>query len=334
MDAIHQFLDPERFTPWLSRALVEAALVEYSRFLLVLIRMSGLMIIGPVFANSAVPLNLRVLLTLSLALILTPSLGRHLDRGFDQLDRDANQILTRDELPPAIQQQFDAIQPATFRFDPPGLSRDDYRRRPATAVPQNLLGYAAVAIGELMLGVLLGLGVAAIFAGLQIAGQIVDQQAGFGLGSIINPELDSTGSVSGQALSFLGVTAFLMMEPFGGHLRMLKILVETFETLPVGEAVVTHSAIELVGGLVQQSLVLGIRVAAPLVVMMSLIDLTLGFLGHSVPQVNIQAVGYATRAGLCLLILAALLSGVTELVVGMLAAALDSIREVLVFPPV
>lgn len=326
------FLDAERLAPWLSRALVEGALAEYSRFLLVLIRMSGLMIVGPVFANSAVPLNLRVLLTVSLAIILTPSLGRHLDRGFDQLDRDRNEILTRDELPPALEHQFNNIQQAAHRLESPGLTRDDYSRRPATVVPRNLLGYGAVAVGELMLGLMLGLGVAAILAGLQIAGQIVDQQAGFGLGSIINPELDSTGSVSGQALSFLGVTAFLVMEPFGGHLRMLSILVETFETLPVGEAVVTHSAIELAGGLVQQSLVLGIRVAAPLVVMMSLIDLTLGFLGHSVPQINIQAVGYATRAGLCLLILAVLLSGVTEVIVGVMGSTLEALREALVFP--
>ena len=332
MDAVTQFLDADRLAPWLSRVLVDGALAEYSRFLLVLIRMSGLMIVGPVFANSAVPLNLRVLLTVSLAMILTPSLGRHLDRGFDRLDRDQNEVLTRDELPPALEHQFDVIQQAAHRLESPGLTRDDYARRPAAVVPQNLLGYGAVAVGELMLGLMLGLGVAAILAGLQIAGQIVDQQAGFGLGAIINPELDNTGSVSGQALSFLGVTAFLVMEPFGGHLTMLKILVETFETLPVGEAVVTHSTIELVSGLVQQSLVLGIRVAAPLVVMMSLIDLTLGFLSHSVPQVNIQAVGYATRAGLCILILAVLLSGVTEVIVGVMGSTLDSLREALVFP--
>ncbi|MDZ4684257.1 MAG: flagellar biosynthetic protein FliR [Planctomycetaceae bacterium] len=332
MDAIAPFLDAERLAPWLSRVIVDGALVEYGRFLLVLIRMSGLMIVGPLFANSAIPLNLRVLLTLSLALILTPALPRHLERGFDRLDRDLNEVLTRDEMPPALGHRFDQLQQASHHLEAVGLSRDDYARQTAAGLPQNLVGFAAVAIGELMLGLLLGLGIAAVIAGLQIAGQIVDQQAGFGLGSIINPELDSTGSVSGQALSFLGLTAFLLMEPFGGHIRMIRILVETFETLPVGEAVVTQSAIELVSGLVQQSLVLGIRVAAPLVVMMSLIDLTLGFLSHSVPQVNLQAIGYATRAGLCMIILAALLSGVSEVIVGVMSATLDSLREVLVFP--
>lgn len=332
MDAFTQFLSPERLAPWLSRGVVDAALTEYGRFVLVLIRMSGLFLVGPLFANSAVPLNLRVLLTLALALILTPALSGHAERGFQRLDRDLNGLLTRDEMPPALGERFDELQQVAHQSPALGLSRADYARQSAAALPQNLVGYAAVAVGELLLGLLLGLGVAAILAGLQIAGQIVDQQAGFGLGSIINPELDSTGSVSGQALSFLGLTAFLLMEPFGGHIRMLRILVETFETLPVGEAVVTRSAIELVGGLVQQSLVLGIRVAAPMVVMMSLIDLTLGFLGHSVPQVNIQAVGYATRAGLCLLILAALLSGVTDVLVSLMGDALDSLREVLVYP--
>jgi flagellar biosynthesis protein FliR len=332
MDAFTQLLSPERLVPWLSRGVVDAALAEYGRFLLVLIRMSGLMIVGPLFANSAVPLNLRVLLTLSLALILTPALSRHGERGFQRLDRDLNGVLTRDEMPPALGDRFDRLQQAAHRADDVGLSRADYVRHATGTLPQNLLGYAAVAIAELLLGLLLALGIAAILAGLQVAGQIIDQQAGFGLGSIINPELDNTGSVSGQALSFLGLTAFLVMEPFGGHIQMIRILVETFETLPVGEAVVTQPAIELVGSLVQQSLVLGIRVAAPMVVMMSLIDLTLGFLGHSVPQFNIQAVGFATRAGLCLLILATLLSGATEVVVRILGESLEALREVLVYP--
>ena len=322
----------DRFAPLLWSGLVESALGEVARFVLVLVRFSGLMIVGPLFGQPSLPFNVRVLLIVALALIVTPALPRHAERGFDRLDQNADGWLTADELPEGLRERHHAIVQAAHREIDTGLRRDEYAALRPAPFPTNLLGYATVAIGELSLGLLLGLGAFTVLAGLQLAGQIVDQQAGFNLGEIVNPEFDSAGSVSGQLLFLLGTMLFLMLEPLGGHLLLLKTLVQTFETLPVGEAFVSLSAMELVGGLVQEALILGVRVAAPLVVSMTLIDLTLGFLGHSVPQVNVQAVGFVTRAGLCLLILMVLLSGVTDVVTSAVPRALEALHEALVFP--
>jgi flagellar biosynthetic protein FliR len=131
-------------------------------------------------------------------------------------------------------------------------------------------------------------------------------------------------------MSYLGMTLFVILEPLGGHLTLLRLLIETFETLPLGAVVVGRSAIELIGGLTQQSFILAIRVAAPLMVMMTLIDLTLGFLGHSVPQINVQAVGYAVRASLCLLILVVLLSAIPEQISVFIPQLFDDLHTVIV----
>ncbi len=330
MDFAAQLVDVDRLAPWLMSGLVDRAMDDFARFLLVVIRLSGLMILGPIFGQSTVPMNVRALLTLALALMITPTLPRQLERGFEQLDLDHDGFVTQAELPPNLEPRWHAVQQAAHLRDDRGLTRDEYTLWATPRMPQDVVGYATLAAGELSLGVLLGLGVMTILSGLQLAGQLVDQQAGFSLGEIINPDFDSTGSVSGQALSYLGMTLFVVLDPIGGHLTMLRLLVETFETLPVGEALVSQSAIELIGGLVQESLVLGLRVAAPMIVMMTLIDLTLGFLSHSVPQVNIQAVGYVTRASLCLLILLVLLTDIPELIVTSVPQALEELRDVVV----
>jgi flagellar biosynthetic protein FliR len=322
----------DRALPLLWSGLVDNALSEVARFGLVLVRFSGLMILGPLFGQSSLPMNVRVLLVFALALIVTPALPGHASRGFERLDANRDGWLAQDEVPPGLQDRFRSIVLASHPELTPGLTREDYAALRPTPFPTTLPGYVVAAVGELSLGLLLGLGVMTVLSGLQLAGQIIDQQAGFSLGEIINPDFDSTGSVSGQTLMLLGTTLFLVLEPLGGHLLMLRTLVQTFETLPVGEAFVSLSAMELVGGLVQEALILGIRVAAPLVVMMTLIDLTLGFLSHSVPQVNVQAVGFATRAGLCLLILVVLLSGVTETVATAVPNAIAALHEALVFP--
>lgn len=332
MDALLPFLDGDQLAPWLMRGLVDRAVDDFGRFLLVFLRLSGLMILGPIFGQSTVPMNVRALLVLALALMIAPALPDHLRRGFDQLDIDQNGLLSRDEVTPAGEARFDVIQQVSAISEGRGLTREEYAAWSRPRLPQNLVQYGLIAAGELSLGLLLGLGVMIILSGLQLAGQIVDQQAGFSLGEIINPDFDSTGSVSGQALSYLGMTMFVVMEPFGGHLTMLRLLVETFETLPLGEAVASRPAMELVGGLVQESLILGLRVAAPMIVMMTLIDLTLGFLGHSVPQVNIQAIGYATRASLCLLILVVMLSDIPDVISTAVPHALEELHDAIVFP--
>lgn len=331
MDQILSQFDPERLAPWLSRTLVDSALFEVARFVLVLVRLSGLMIIGPFFGQTTVPANVRIFLAITLALIITPALPSQLQRGFERLDENGDGELVQDEIPPGLEHRRHAILQARHQQPDDGIRADAYRNV-AASPPINLIEFTGVLLGELSLGFLLGLGVLTILSGLQLAGQIVDQQAGFSLGEIINPDFDSTASVSGQSLFSLGMTMFLVFEPLGGHLTMLRTMIQTFETMPIGEAFISRSAIELVGTLVQQSLLLGLRVAAPLVITMSLVDLTLGFLGHSVPQVNLQAIGYSTRAALCLFFLSIMLSGVPEVMLNTVPAAVESLRDRLVNP--
>lgn len=330
MDRLAPFADPEIVAPWLMRGLVDGALVEVTRFLLVVVRLSGLMLIGPIFGQASVPWNIRVLLILALAWIITPALPRHLERGFVRLDENRDGSLSNDELPPGLRAPEPEIV-TVGTHDPGDVTYREYVQRSVT-VPTTLWGLVGQLAGELSVGLLLGLGVFTVLSGLQLAGQLVDQQAGFSLGQIVNPDFDSTGSMSGQSLYLLGLTIFLLLEPISGHLLMLRTLIQTFETLPVGSAFVSFSAVELVGHFVQASLQLGLRVAAPLMVTMSLIDLTLGFLGHSVPQVNIQAVGFSLRAGLCLLFLGLMLSGITDAAAAAILPALESLAEALIAP--
>jgi flagellar biosynthetic protein FliR len=306
------------------------ALAQFYAFTLVLVRMSGLMIIGPVFGQASVPINVRVLLTISLSLLLTPLLADRQERGFDRLDLDGDGQLAPDEIPPGLAPQFERLRAAAGLPEAGPLSREQCRLR--LAAPESLAGYVRIAVGELVLGLLLGTGVFAVLSGLQIAGQIIDQQSGLALGEIFNPDLGGSASLTGQTLFWLGTGVFLLAAPFSGHLMMIRILTETFETMPVGEAVLSTSAGELLNQLVRQSLLLGLRVAAPVMVMMSLVDLTFGFLNHSVPQINIQTVGFSLRALLGLLLLSITLTSVPEATTAALGDALERIRDGLLFP--
>lgn len=306
------------------------ALTQFFTFTLVLIRMSGLMVIGPIFGQASVPVNIRVLLAIAFGLLLTPLQAERHQRGWDVLDGNADGQLTAEEIPAGLLPHFERrLRNSGVPADGALQRADDRQTLP---IPESIWDYARIAAGELILGLLLGTGVMTVISGLQIAGQLIDQQSGLGLGEIFNPDLGGSVSITGQTLLWLGTAVLLMLSPLGGHLLMVRILAETFDTMPVGEAVLSSTTGELLMLLIQQSLLLGLRVAAPVMVMMSLIDLTLGFLNHSVPQINIQAVGFSLRAVFGTLILMVTLTSVSDAIVSPLIDMLDVLRESLVFP--
>jgi flagellar biosynthesis protein FliR len=287
------------------------------------VRLSGLMIVGPIFGEKLVPSNLRVLLVLALGFLITPAIHDHSRLLFDKLDSNHDGRLTGDEVPEAFRGRYERLCEATGKDETEGLTQSEFQG--ALRPPRTLLDYAQVAVCELALGFALGLGVFTILTGLILAGDLIDQQTGMSLGQIADPSLNITGSVTGQFLMQFGITVLLVMQPTGYHLTMVSALVSTFQSLPVGEAFVSLPLIDLLRDLVHQSLILGVQVAAPLMASMSLVALTMGFLGHSVPQINVLVVGFPIRAAMSLLVLTSSLTGITRAVIDVVPATIDAL---------
>jgi flagellar biosynthetic protein FliR len=309
------------------RAVLAAGLVQFQAFTLVLVRLSGLMIVGPLFGQTLVPANLRVLIVLTLSLLVTPTLA---DQGrilFTRLDANGDGLLAPDEVPDGLRARYERCRQAAGDPPPAALSAEQFRL--PLPQPRTLLDYAWIAAGELGLGLVLGLGVLTILSGMQLAGDLIDQQTGLALGEIANPGLDITGSVTGHFLFSFATTILLVMEPTGYHLKMVSALVETFRAVPLGEATVTAGTVDLLRDLVHQSLVLGVQIAAPLLASMSLIALTLGFLGHTVPQINILVLGFPIRAAVSLVVLLASLSGIAKSATDVVPHVIDTLRHAL-----
>ena len=301
--------------------LLQGALLQFFAFTLVLVRLSGLMSTAPLFANLNVPMNVRVLLVIALSLVVAPSISGMDGEVFARLDANSDGWLEPTEVPEQLQARFAALQAWTGKPADAPLSAREFSL--ALQVPPSVLDYAWVAVGELALGVALGLGVMTILSCLQLAGQLIDQQTGLGLGEVFNPELDASVSISGDMLFNLGMLLFLTI---GGHLLLVEVLLDTFRTLPLGQTFVALSTIELLTELVHQSLSLSLQVAAPLLGALSVVGLAMGFLGHSVPQVNVLIIGFPIRVLVGLVVFGAALSGMCDVVVDAVPATIEQIH--------
>lgn len=313
---------------WTRSMLVGGALAQFSMFSLVFVRMSGLLLVGPLLGQSAVPAQIRILIAITCSFLITPSLSHQADRAFANLDRNRDGRLVKEEVPDVLLAKYESINDRMGKPKDFPILRGDWRY--TFEAPQSLVAWGLLAVRELCFGLVLGLGLSIVFSGLELAGELIDQQTGIGLSGVFNPGMNIDSGVTGQALYLFGIMVFLTMTPVAGHLLVVSALLDTFQAIPIGEGFVTASSIDLLSDLVHQSLVLGIQIAAPILVAMAFTGLTMGFLSHTVPQINVLNLGFPIRAMINIFLLSLSLSGAAYLLMELIPAAIERLRLSLV----
>lgn len=155
-----------------------------------------------------------------------------------------------------------------------------------------LLPYIAM---ELLIGLVIGFCASLPLIGMQISGDIIDSQIGIGFAKIVNPETGDQAGVMSNALFMMALAIFAIL---GGHRIMLRILVGSFETVPIGgfaDFAKIQGLVEFVLSLLTVIFQMGFRIAAPLLCLIFLQTIALGFIARTVPQLSIMSVGFTIR---------------------------------------
>jgi flagellar biosynthetic protein FliR len=182
--------------------------------------------------------------------------------------------------------------------------------------------WPGLAIGELAVGTVLGLGVRILFMALALAGELLDRQAGLAVRQVFDPGGDEDSGPIGVTLAWLGAAAVLLATPRGGPFPLVNTMLGQFVVIPLG-SVAGAPGSDLLIVLVQQSLCLAIEVAAPLLATMSLITLASGWLGRSAPRLRVDSLVTPVRVAVCLAILATTTPAVHRLLDGRIEAVFN-----------
>lgn len=159
-------------------------------------------------------------------------------------------------------------------------------------------------ISETMVGLCMGTLANWLFQSFTMGGQLIDQQAGFGTASMFDPGSAMQVSLISNLILFVSILLFLELN---GHHILLLGLIKSFQVVPVGTGVLGMSLATVVLRSLTAATVLLIRVAIPVVVVLVLTDLILGMVGRTVPQLNVLMLGLPVKAGIALLVLAAVM---------------------------
>lgn len=180
-------------------------------------------------------------------------------------------------------------------------------------LPADALTAAAHLVGEFVVGGLLGFGVLFVFAGLKLAGGLIDQQAGAAVAEVFDPHTGSPSTTSGQLLTIVGTLALLTVAGGDGYLRIVATLLDSFRLVPADVAWNASGVVRLIGELGQTSLALGLQVAAPVLAAGAIVSWGLSQLSSTggSPQ-STALLGLPVRVLISLGILALCLSGAAD----------------------
>lgn len=147
-------------------------------------------------------------------------------------------------------------------------------------------------VGEASIGVAIGFAATLFFEVVIFAGYIIDYMIGFGFINIVDPQSGSSISIFAFFYNFLALIVFLLVN---GHHVLIEVMVRSYELIPVFGADLNAFSMKYLVNLAGDIYYTGFRIAAPIFLIMFIIDFTLGMISKIVPQLQILVVGFPLK---------------------------------------
>jgi len=228
--------------------LVGFILVNFQLFILILVRVTGLFVISPIFGRNDVPAIMKVGISITLALILLP------------------------------------LKINTFYLD-----------------IDNIRVLAFWSISEFLIGIIIGFIAFIYFSVVYLAGSIIDIQMGFGMVNIMDPQTNAQMPIMGGFYNILITLVFLTTN---GHHQLIKSLIYSYEIIPIGfNITVNENLISYLMKIFTDMFILAFKLSAPILIAIFLVNVILGILARTMPQMNIFVVGMPLKIAIGIIII-------------------------------
>ncbi|GAB3285980.1 flagellar biosynthetic protein FliR [Parahaliea aestuarii] len=195
---------------------------------------------------------------------------------------------------------------------------------PAPPIPLYSWAGIGVLVEQLVIGVAMGLTLRIMFAVVQAAGEFIGLQMGLGFATFVSPETGTNTMVLSRLFYMITLLMYLAVD---GHLIAIEALAGSFHTLPVGLLGLDAGAMELLarfGGTVFMS---GLQLALPLVGALLVVNLSLGILNRSAPQLTVFSVGFPMSLTLGIFLLSVLMTDFGRFLQGLFGTGLGFLQQ-------
>ncbi|NNJ93186.1 MAG: flagellar biosynthetic protein FliR [Halobacteria archaeon] len=146
-----------------------------------------------------------------------------------------------------------------------------------------------VAVQQILIGLAMGFTLQLVFSAIVIAAQSIAMSMGLGFANAVDPQNGVQVPVVAQYYLTLATLMFLALN---GHLILVQILVDSFQSLPIGEVGLTQTDIWALVGWGGRMFAGAVAIALTAMASLLLVNLAFGVMSRAAPQLNIFGVGF------------------------------------------
>jgi flagellar biosynthesis protein FliR len=155
--------------------------------------------------------------------------------------------------------------------------------------------YYLLIVKEIAVGLCLGVFAGFLFYAVELAGTFVDLQSGFAMASMFNPQSGIQEPITGRLYYILAIVFFLSVN---GHHILIQGVMASFKWIPVNAWLpqgVSGNLVSFSLDITKNMFWIAFLIAAPLVGSIFLVDIALGILAKTAPQMNLFVVGVPVK---------------------------------------
>jgi flagellar biosynthesis protein FliR len=180
-----------------------------------------------------------------------------------------------------------------------------------------------VLVNEFLIGVGIGFSWRIVFTGIEMAGELIGSTMGLSFATQFDPMSQGRSSAVSQLLSMLTVLLALSANL---HLLFLEVLIQSFHSLPIGLDSVDRRLFQQIAIWGGHMFAIGVQLSLPVVTALLIVNMALGVLTRSAPQLNLFSIGFPVTLGVGIVMIGLCLPYWSEPILKMLREGIQMIQ--------
>ncbi len=142
---------------------------------------------------------------------------------------------------------------------------------------------------QMLVGLAIGFTMQILFAGVEMAGEMISMTMGLGFASFFDPQKLGRSFSLSQLLTLISILLFISSDY---HLVFIGALIESFNSLPVDQISLGSLSISKLPNFGMTIFEVGVHLSLPIVTIILITNMAFGILTKAAPQLNLFGVGF------------------------------------------
>ena len=196
------------------------------------------------------------------------------------------------------------------------------------SLPSSIYIYFFALLIELVIGLIIGFTANLIMLAIEFAGAIMDTQAGLSSASVLDPTSGKNAALLELLMKYLSIMIFVIIN---GHHMVLSAVFESFSIIPLGQPVDFSAGSQYLFTLGTSLFLIGLKLAAPIILVIFIVDFSFGILNKVAEQVNVFQLGFQVKPTVAVIIFLGISPNFGNVLIGIIETIMDYLVNLLGF---